>query len=291
MKKVLAVTSAPERQWVGDGFPVQTLFDYGAGARQRSPFLYLDYVAPQDFPPNTQQRRGVDPHPHRGFETVTILYEGELEHRDSYGGGGVVGPGDVQWMTAGAGLLHEEFHSVAYSARGGTLYMVQLWINLPARHKLTPPRYQPISHRDIPQVKLADGAGSVRVIAGEFAQYVGPAATFTPMNVWEVRLAAGQALTLDQPDGWTTLLLIQQGAVRVNASESAQAAELVSFSHEGSGVHIEASADAHLLLLAGEPIDEPVVGYGPFVMNSAEEIKECVAAFRSGQFGQLDSVR
>ena len=209
MKKVLATRSAPGRHWVGNGFPVHGMFDYGAGAAERSPFLLLDYAAPTRFEP-TSTRRGVGQHPHRGFETVTIVYDGEVEHRDSTGQGGVIGPGDVQWMTAGAGILHEEFHSADYARRGGPFEMVQLWVNLPAKDKMTPPGYQAILNGDIPVRALNDAsgeaAGQVRVIAGEFDGARGPAHTFTPLNVWDVRVKAGKSVSLAQPEGWTSLL-------------------------------------------------------------------------------------
>jgi hypothetical protein len=287
MKTVQHIASAPARHWVGDGFPVQGMFGYGPGARERSPFLMLDYGAPTRFTPNTGSRRGVGAHPHRGFETVTIVYDGEVEHRDSTGGGGVIGTGDVQWMTAGAGIVHEEFHSAAYSRTGGPFHMVQLWVNLPARHKMTPARYQAITNADIPAVPLPEGGGTVRVLAGAFGGQAGPARSFTPMNVWDVALTGGTTAVLDQPDGWTTLVLVQQGRVRVNGSEPVQAAQLVSLSHAGRGVSVTAEGDARLLLLGGEPIDEPVVGYGPFVMNDQREIMQAINDFRAGRFGQM----
>lgn len=288
MKKILGVTSAPGRHWVGDGFPVHGMFGYnGPGVAERSPFLMLDYAAPAEFTPNTGYRRGVGQHPHRGFETVTIVYSGELEHRDSTGKGGVIGPGDVQWMTAGGGILHEEFHSERYSREGGTFEVAQLWVNLPARDKMTTPGYQSIVDADIPVVALPEDAGKVRVIAGEFAGGKGPARTFSPMNVLDVRLAAGGTAVLDQPEGWTTLLLVLSGTVMVNGQSILREAQMATLATEGTGIRIEASSDAKLLLMAGEPIDEPVVGYGPFVMNSQAQIAEAIRDFNSGKFGQM----
>ncbi len=288
-KTVRGVTNAPGRHWVGDGFPVQGMFGYGHGAEERSPFLLLDYAAPTSFDPNPDAyRRGVGTHPHRGFETVTIVYDGEVEHRDSTGAGGVIGPGDVQWMTAGAGILHEEFHSEAYSKRGGPFEMVQLWVNLPAKDKMTPAHYQGITSDAIRQVALADEAGTVRVIAGKLGNAQGPAETYTPMNVWDVRLNAGKTANLPQPDGWTTLLLVQDGEVSING-QHAHAGQFVTLSREGAGLELQAAAgkDVRLLLLAGEPIDEPIVGYGPFVMNHKHEITKAINDFNTGKFGQI----
>ncbi len=288
MKTILATTTAPGRHWVGDGFPVHGMFGYsGADVARRSPFLILDYAAPTEFSPNPGGRRGVGQHPHRGFETVTIVYEGEVEHRDSTGKGGVIGRGDVQWMTAGSGILHEEFHSERYSREGGPFEMVQLWVNLPARDKMAAPGYQALLDAEIPSVPLADDAGRVRVIAGEFDGRRGPAHTFTPMNVWDVRLGAGRAIDLPQPDGWTTLLVVLDGTVQANGEAVLRKAEVATLSVEGSGLRIEANGDAKLLLLSGEPIDEPVVGYGPFVMNSQQEIMQAIADFNGGKFGRM----
>lgn len=288
MKKILEIGSAPGRHWVGDGFPVHGMFGYsGPGVPARSPFLMLDYAAPTAFEPTTH-RRGVGQHPHRGFETVTIVYEGEVEHRDSTGQGGVIGRGDVQWMTAGGGILHEEFHSTEYAKRGGPFEMVQLWVNLPKKHKMTAPGYQGIVDADIPAVALPDGAGTLRVIAGDYDGHLGPASTFSPMNVWDVRLGAGKSVALPQPEGWSTLLVVLAGTVMVNGGEVLRDKQMVTLSTEGTGVSIEANGDAKLLLLAGEPIDEPVVGYGPFVMNSPQEISRAISDFNNGKFGRMD---
>ena len=288
MKTLLETRQAPPRHWVGDGFPVHGMFGYsGDGVAARSPFLMLDYAAPTRFEPHTGHRRGVGQHPHRGFETVTIVYAGEVEHRDSTGNGGVIGPGDVQWMTAGDGILHEEFHSQRFSREGGPFEMVQLWVNLPARDKKTAAGYQAITDAQIPTVPLPGDAGRVRVIAGAFGDVAGPARTFTPINVLDVRLGAGQSANLDQPEGWTTLVVVLDGTVQVNGTVLLRAAELATLSTEGSGLHIEANGDAKLLVLAGEPIDEPVVGYGPFVMNSQQEIIQSIADFNSGRYGRM----
>jgi hypothetical protein len=285
-KKTLSTSSAPNRHWVGDGFPVHGMFGYQGDTKRISPFLLLDYAAPTTFQP-ASHRRGVGQHPHRGFETVTIVYAGEVEHRDSTGGGGVIGPGDVQWMTAGSGIIHEEFHSTAYGARGGAFEMAQLWVNLPARDKMTAPGYQAITDAQIPAVALPDGAGTVRVIAGELGGRKGPARTFTPMNVWDVRLASGKVADLAQPEGWTVQVVVMAGTVQVNGTTILRAADMATLDTAGQGVTLEANSDAKVLLLAGLPIDEPVVGYGPFVMNTREEIAQAIEDFNSGRFGKM----
>ncbi|WP_248796579.1 pirin family protein [Pseudomonas sp. MWU13-2105] len=286
MKKILGLYTSPRGHWVGDGFPVRTLFSYDNLGRQISPFLLLDHAGPADFTP-TSQRRGVGQHPHRGFETVTIVYDGEVEHRDSTGAGGVIGPGDVQWMTAAAGIIHEEFHSEAFAKRGGRLEMVQLWVNLPARDKSAPAGYQGILDRDIPRIALKDQAGSLRLIAGEFDGQQGPARTFTPMDVWDIRLNGGKTLALELHEGRSSVLVVLRGSVRVNGEQLAQPGQLVVFEPAGRDVSLHADIDALVLLLSGEPIDEPIVGHGPFVMNSEAEIHQAFADFQAGRFGQM----
>ena len=285
MKKVLARYGNDRGHWVGDGFPVRSLFSYDGQGAQVSPFLLLDYAGPHVFEP-TSARRGVGQHPHRGFETVTIVYDGEVEHRDSTGQGGVIGPGDVQWMTAAGGILHEEFHSPAFARSGGPFRMVQLWVNLPAKDKLARPGYQGISDADIPSVDLPDGAGRVRVIAGEHDGIKGPARTFTPINVWDVRLNRDAAVTLDLPEGHTAILVVLSGRITVGG-EAAGAAEALLLDRSGEGVAITADAETVLLVLTGEPIDEPIAGYGPFVMNSEAEIRQAIEDFNSGRFGAI----
>ncbi len=286
MKKILGIYDAPPLHWVGDGFPVRSLFSYNNHGKLLNPFLLLDYAGPADFAP-AEQPHGVGQHPHRGFETVTIVYHGEVAHRDSTGQGGVIGPGDVQWMTAGAGILHEEFHSESFTRSGGQLEMVQLWVNLPARDKMTAPHYQAIRNVDIPVVALPDGAGNVRVIAGHYPDYAGPAHTYTPMNVWDLRLQREKVTELSLPDGWNAALAVLHGSVSVNDSSIIKAAQMGLLDRAGETVSIKALDDAVVLLLSGEPIDEPVVGYGPFVMNSQAEIDQAIADFNSGRFGQL----
>ncbi|MFO3723419.1 pirin family protein [Pseudomonas sp. HLMP] len=286
MKKILGIHRSPHAHWVGDGFPVRSLFTYDNLARHISPFLLLDYAGPHDFTP-TDARRGVGQHPHRGFETVTIVYQGELEHRDSTGAGGLIGPGDVQWMTAANGILHEEFHSPAFARSGGTLEMVQLWVNLPARDKRAAAGYQTLLAADIPVLALEGDAGSLRVIAGSYQGHPGPARTFTAMDVWDLRLKAGARVQLPVAEGRNAALVVLRGTVQVNAEREAGPASLVLLQHEGAHVQVEALEDASVLLLSGEPIDEPIVGYGPFVMNSQAEIAESFDDFHAGRFGQM----
>lgn len=286
MRKILGTYSAPERHWVGDGFPVRSIFSYDSHGRHLSPFLLLDYAGPVHFKP-ADRPRGVGEHPHRGFETVTIVYEGEVEHRDSTGAGGKIGPGDVQWMTAASGILHEEFHSREFTRTGGTLEMVQLWVNLPARDKMGAPRYQTLLDADIPAVELPNGAGRVRVIAGEYGNRRGPAQTHTPVNVWDIRLHPGHEARLKVPEGHTLAIVVLRGTVQVNGSEIAREAQMVMLDRAGREVTLEANGEATLLLLSGEPIEEPIVGYGPFVMNSEAEIRQAVSDFNSGRFGGI----
>lgn len=286
MRKTLGVYSPPRPHWVGDGFPVRTLFSHDSHGEHVSPFLLLDFAGPADFAP-AERPRGVGEHPHRGFETVTIVYQGELEHRDSTGSGGRIGPGDVQWMTAASGVLHEEFHSRDFTRKGGTLEMVQLWVNLPAKDKSAAPAYQTLLNADIPQVGLPGAAGSLRVIAGEYAGHAGPARTFTPINLWDLRLLRDDAVELPVPEGHTTLLVVLHGTVMVNGNDIAREGQFVLLDRKGGDVPVEASGDATVLLLSGEPIDEPVVMHGPFAMNTAGEIRQAIIDFQTGRFGAL----
>ncbi|MEB3439122.1 pirin family protein [Pseudomonas sp. A2] len=290
MKTILGIHRSPHAHWVGDGFPVRSLFTYDNLASRISPFLLLDYAGPHDFAP-TQARRGVGQHPHRGFETVTIVYQGELEHRDSTGAGGLIGPGDVQWMTAANGIIHEEFHSPEFARSGGTLEMVQLWVNLPARNKRAAAGYQTLLAGDIPVVALDGDAGRLRVIAGDYHGHHGPARTFTTMDVWDLRLNAGAALQLPVAAGRNAALVVLRGNVRINSEREAGPSSLVLLDREGVDVAVEALDNASVLLLSGEPIDEPIVGYGPFVMNSQAEIAESFDDFHAGRFGQMQDGR
>lgn len=286
MRKVLGVYSAPRPHWVGDGFPVRSLFSHASHGAHVSPFLLLDYAGPAEFSP-AETPRGVGTHPHRGFETVTIVYKGEVEHRDSTGKSGVIGPGDVQWMTAAGGILHEEFHSSAFTRSGGTLQMVQLWVNLPAKDKNIAPGYQTLLDGDIPSVDLPDGAGKLRVIAGEYGGKRGPAHTFTPIDVWDVRLNRDGVSSLTLPEGHTVAVIVLEGTVQVNGDAIAREAQFVLLDREGGEISLEANSDASLLILSGEPIDEPVVMHGPFVMNTVDEIRQAMTDFQSGRFGDI----
>jgi redox-sensitive bicupin YhaK (pirin superfamily) len=278
MKKLHRIIRSPETHWVGDGFPVRTLFSYATPNIETSPFLLLDYAGPAEFAPSPEPR-GVGLHPHRGFETVTILYHGEIEHRDTAGNGGLIGPGDVQWMTAARGLRHEEMHSAAFTRQGGTFEAVQLWVNLPAKYKLDEPHYQAIAEEQIPVVALDEKGSVVRVIAGVFKDLKGPANTYTPIDLWDLRLSAGLALELGVPDNFTTILFALQGRVEINRDAVLNAAEAAFFEREGGSILLNAVTDATLLLMSGEPIVEPIAGYGPFVMNTPEEIRQAVTDF------------
>lgn len=285
MKKVIGIQGNDRGHWVGDGFPVRTLFFYQDLGKQMSPFLMLDYAGPAEFP-STTERKGVGSHPHRGFETVTIVYEGEVAHKDSTGQGGTIGPGDVQWMTAGSGILHEEFHSEGFAKSGGTLEMVQLWVNLPAKLKMTKPGYQAILNKQIPTIDLKSGAGQARIIAGEFDGHAGPANTFTPLNVIDLKLKKGST-SIPVPEGWNTSLVVLKGAVAAGEGVVAKDAQMLMFSNQGQDIQVNVLEDSIALLLSGEPINEPIVGYGPFVMNTKEEIAQAMQDFNSGSFGKI----
>ena len=288
MKRLIGVQGNDQGHWVGNGFPVRTLFFYQQLGKEMSPFLMLDLAGPAEFPATTE-RKGVGTHPHRGFETVTIVYDGEVSHKDSTGQGGTIGPGDVQWMTAGSGILHQEFHSDDFAKRGGVLQMVQLWVNLPAKHKMTAPAYQAILSQSIPEIELSNSSGLIRVIAGEHEGHVGPAKTFTPMNVFDIRLKKGEELVLPVADGWNTSVVVLCGALE-SAGESgsvAKDAKMLMFSQDGADIKIKALEDSVALLLSGEPIDEPIVGHGPFVMNTRQEIDQAINDFNRGAFGSI----
>jgi redox-sensitive bicupin YhaK (pirin superfamily) len=285
MKKLLEILRSSGGHWVGDGFPVRSLFGYNGDTRAISPFLLFDYAGPHLFEPAAEPR-GVGQHPHRGFETVTIVYDGEVSHKDSTGGGGTIGPGDVQWMTAAGGIIHEEFHSPSFTKTGGPFRMVQLWVNLPAKDKMSRPSYQAITNNQIPSVSFAHGRGRARVIAGDFDGTKGPATTFTPVNLWDVRLNAGAAAELPLPDGHNAMIAILAGQVTVDG-KVVREAEIARLSSEGEGARVQTDGDSILLVMTGEPIDEPVVGYGPFVMNTEDEIRQAIDDFNSGRFARV----
>jgi quercetin 2,3-dioxygenase len=287
-RRVDRVVAAPRRHWVGDGFHVSGFFNAIPDAQRKlSPFLLLDYGAPEEFPPTANARRGVGPHPHRGFETVTIAFQGSVAHHDSTGKGGVIGPGDVQWMTAASGILHREYHEESFARRGGTMQMAQIWVNLPRAHKMDPPGYQTITADRIGAANLPNGAGTVRVIAGEHLGVRGPAKTFTPVTMLDIRLLQEGRADIDVPARHNAALLVMKGEVAVSG-ETASENELVVFANAGERIVVEAKSEAQLLLLAGEPIEEPIVSYGPFVMNTEGEIRQAMVDFQAGKFGELE---
>jgi quercetin 2,3-dioxygenase len=283
-KKVLGTYGAGSDHWVGDGFPVKNLFP--SNGIEMSPFLMLDYAGPIHFEPATNQR-GVGEHPHRGFETVTIAYQGSVGHRDSAGNAGVIRPGDVQWMTAASGVVHEELHEEEFTKNGGVFELVQLWVNLPKAQKMSEPRYQAITKAQIPVIEL-EGGGHARVIAGELLGRLGPARTFTPMNIFDVILKAGERFELPLPDGHNAAVVLRKGDVLLNGMDHLSGEALIApLTEEGDSVTLEAKADTQLLILSGEPILEPVESYGPFVMNTREEIHRAVEDYRAGRMGRL----
>lgn len=287
LKKIKFIFNRPERAgMVGDGFRVYNYFPSGNNIRKEvSPFLMLDFGASFYFPPSDTPR-GVDVHPHRGFETVTIAYKGAVAHHDSAGNSGVINPGDVQWMTAGAGILHKEYHEQNWSKKGGDFEMVQLWVNLPKSHKMTPPKYQELTAANMPKVILPDAKGQVNVIAGDFNGTKGAATTFTPVNLFDIKLKAGAELDFTTPITHNTTLLVINGDITVNGEKAGQH-DFVMFRDNAEGISIKANEDATLLVLSGEPIDEPIAQYGPFVMNTQQELMEAIDDFNSGKFGRL----
>jgi quercetin 2,3-dioxygenase len=288
VRRIDRVVAAPRPHWVGDGFHVSGFFNAIPDAQRKlSPFLLLDYGAPREFPPTANARRGVGPHPHRGFETVTIAFQGSVAHHDSTGKGGVIGPGDVQWMTAASGILHREYHEESFARRGGTMQMAQIWVNLPRAHKMDPPGYQTITADRIAAANLPNGAGTVRVIAGEYLGVRGPAKTFTPVTMLDVRLVEKGRADIDVPARHNAALLVMKGEIAVS-SETASENEFVVFANAGERIVVEVKSEAQLLLLAGEPIEEPIVSYGPFVMNTEGEIRQAMVDFQAGKFGELE---
>jgi redox-sensitive bicupin YhaK (pirin superfamily) len=285
-KAILGVYQPGSAHMVGDGFPVRNLFPSNDLDRDVSPFLMLDYAGPHDFPP-TDQPRGVGEHPHRGFETVTIVYEGAVAHRDSAGNAGVIGPGDVQWMTAASGVVHEEFHEKDFAKKGGTFRAIQLWVNLPKAQKMSPPRYQTLVNADIPAVRLDETGSELRVIAGSFDGHRGPAHTVTPVELYDVSLKAGRHLALSVPEGQNTSIFVLEGRLSVQGSTQAAEAELIVYKREGSQVMVDAEENSRLLIMSGTPIEEPIARYGPFVMNTKAELIEAVQDYQVGKMGHL----
>jgi hypothetical protein len=286
-REPVGVFRSPSPHWVGDGFPARTLFSYDRLGRLVSPFLLLDYAGPAEFPA-TEKQRGVGEHPHRGFETVTLVYQGEVSHRDSSGSGGTIGPGDVQWMTAGSGVMHEEFHSAAFAKSGGRFKVAQLWVNLPAAQKMTRPRYQAITAAQIPSVQLPDGRGSLRVIAGRYGDAQGPAHTFTELNLWDAQLAPGE-LTLRVPEAHHAVIAVLEGGVTLSSGAELGDGDSAVFGASGGDLGFTVREPTTLLVMSGVPIDEPIAGYGPFVMNTREEIIAAFEDVNAGRFGRLDA--
>jgi quercetin 2,3-dioxygenase len=283
---VEAIHGSTTFHWVGNGFHVSTYFPNAKLPASRvSPFVLMDYGPPKSFPPIAQGKRGVGWHPHRGFETVTLAWEGAVAHRDNAGHAGVIGPGDVQWMTAGKGIFHEEYHAEELTRRGGRMHMMQLWVNLAKKDKGAPPAYQPIAAREIPTVVIEDG-GTVRVIAGEYQNARGPARTFSPITMLDVRAKAGARFQAPLPARHNALAVVAEGRVRAGGLP-ARAGELVLFANDGAHLDLAVDEDAHVIVLGGEPIDEPIVQYGPFVMNTVSEIEEAIADVGSGKFGPI----
>ncbi|GGD73676.1 quercetin 2,3-dioxygenase [Emticicia aquatilis] len=274
---------------VGDGFRVHNFFPsgYKMGMHRMSPFFLLDYNAKVEFPPKDEPR-GVGVHPHRGFETVTIAYHGKIAHHDSSGNSGVIGTGDVQWMTAGSGVLHKEYHDREYSKAGGLFQMVQLWVNLPAKDKMTTPKYQGIENAQLGKYYLPDNQGLVEVIAGEYKGIKGAASTFTPINMYNVRAKKGAIVDLSLDEKHNTGIVVIEGIVKVNDTETAPVDNFILFRNDGTEIKIEALEDAVLLVLSGEPINEPIIQYGPFLMNNKAEILQAYDDLAKGKFGVLE---
>lgn len=286
MKQIKYIRKAAPAHMVGDGFKVRT-FISSAMWKDMSPFLMLDYIEPTSYLP-TDHPRGVDVHPHKGFETVSILWEGALAHEDSSGGKGKLFAGDVQWMTAGAGILHKEFHEEEFSKKGGLLHGAQLWVNLPAKDKSTPPAYQDIRSNNIPEIQIANDKGKIRIIAGEMNGVKGPANTFTRINIFDAHAKADASFDLNVVDGDHTTLLVLKGTVLINDDKTAREGDMLIFDNSGENIHIQTNNETHLLLLSGEPITEPVAAYGPFVMNTQREIMQAIDDYNAGKFGHLN---
>lgn len=288
-RSIEMIVKEQAKHWVGNGFYVSQYFPEGAELFDRfSPFLLMDYNAPHYSAP-AQERRGVGAHPHRGFETVTIDYSGVVEHHDNKGNHGILNPGDVQWMTAGSGILHKEYHGAEFTKKGGMFHMVQLWVNLPRDQKMTEPRYQTITKEQMGTKTLDQQAGEVSVIAGQFQDVKGPVMTFSPMNVYNLILHQGHTMTIDEPGNWHTGFLVVNGSLKVNGQDEVNAGDFVLMAQEDADFTLEATSDdAKVLMLSGEPLDQPVVAHGPFVMSTRDELLQAFQDFNEGKFGPLD---
>ncbi|HQW44027.1 MAG TPA: pirin family protein [Chitinophagaceae bacterium] len=287
-KTIEAIIAPPAPHMVGDGFRVHSFFPGGRliDKKRMSPFFMMDYGAKIEFSPSIEPR-GVGVHPHAGFETVTIAYHGKIAHHDSAGNSGIIGEGDVQWMTAGSGLLHKEYHEKGFSKTGGPFQMVQLWVNLPAKDKKTTPKYQEITNAIMGRHYMSDKQSFIEVIAGEYNGTKGPATTFTPMEVYNARLKKGATAILNFPSNYNTGLLVTEGTAKMNGSHVATD-HFVLFNNDGGEIEIEATDDTIILVLSGEPIDEPIAAYGPFLMNTWQEVEEAIEAVNRGKFGVLE---
>lgn len=288
-KKIKSINRAGSSHWVGDGFPVQNFFPSSGIDAAINPFLMLDYAGPSRFEPSLRPK-GVGEHPHRGFETVTIAYKGSVEHKDSAGNQGIIHPGDVQWMTAGSGVVHEEMHEREFSKRGGDFEMIQLWVNLPREHKMTSPRYQTILSERIPQFKLDSNGSVARIIAGKLHDAKGPANTFTPVSLIDLKLVKGSKISLPVPIGFNSAFLYMEGSLKIADATISDQAKLVLMDTAGDTIELEILEDSRLLFMAGEPIQEPIASYGPFVMNTKDEIFQAIADFQSGKMGRINSL-
>lgn len=287
VKEVNSIQSGAPIHWVGDGFRVKNYFPGGMNYGKRiSPFFLLDYHPPYDYTP-AEVPRGVGVHPHKGFETVTIAFQGAIAHHDSQGGSGIIGPGEVQWMTAGNGVLHKEYHEDNFTRAGGRMQMLQLWVNLPARFKSVTPKYQAISQEDMGRIAIGEKGSEIILIAGEKDEIKGPASTFTPIQLWRVILKAGDVFRTQSPEHFNTAIIITEGKLALPGERSAETNDLVLFNNSGDEIELTAVEDSHFVYMSGEPVDEPVAHYGPFVMNTMDEIHEAIRDFQMGKFGVL----
>jgi len=286
IKEVISVLKAPAPHMVGDGFRVHNFFPSGYQINM-DPFFLMDYGAKIEFSAR-KEPRGVGVHPHRGFETVTIAYHGAVAHHDSSGNSGVIYPGDVQWMTAASGILHKEYHEENYSLNGGPFQMIQLWVNLPAKDKMSRPKYQAIKQSDMPVFALPDNGGKIEIIAGNYQNTAGAASTFTPIELYNVRLNAGAKVNFSFPKHFNTGFMVVEGNIRINGKETAAVNSFVYFDQEGENINVEALENSIVLVLSAEPINEPIQQYGPFLMNTEAEIHQAIEDYNQGKFGYLE---
>lgn len=288
-RTVELVASPPQPHWVGDGFRVHNFIPsgYHLEMERMTPFILLDYNAPYEFMPSDKPQ-GVGVHPHRGFETVTIAYQGKVEHHDSHGGGGIIGTGDVQWMTAASGILHKEYHEKEWSKKGGVFQMVQLWVNLPAKHKMSQPKYQAILNADIKRYVMDDNGSEMEIIAGEYKGVKGIASTFTPIHMYNAKLNKDVEMELNFPSHYNTALLVLEGSIVINGTEKVPTHNLALMANDGEHFTVKATEKAKVLVLSGEPINEPIAPHGPFVMNTRQELVQAFDDFNKGKFGYLE---